>query len=281
MDKKEKKPGKGLKIFAVLLLILSLGLIGSGVYLLYMDNNKKEEIQEKPVEKEPEIVEEELDITSEEVVGLFNQLQLERITDSLVGEGVRDYYFSKEEINDDLKLFLALVNMGKVSNYKAGSTDVVEISVEDVETEIVALFNETRTDATYKDLNLGNGVEAKFNTETKKYTLSSVLNSVVEQSKYYGELFSAKKVGDEVILTIKTYYASYEDIDNNAATPSVFNLYKDSTKSEKISEVESGYQALPKIKDTNIDETKFQDYQFTFKLVDNEYKFIAFQKVVK
>lgn len=281
MDKKEKKPGKGLKIFAVLLLIISLGLIGSGVYLLYMDNNKKKEIQEKPVEKEPEIVEEDLDITSEEVIGLFNQLQVERITDSLVGEEVRDYYFSKEEINDDLKLFLALVNMGKVSNYKAGSTDVVEISVEDVETEIVALFNETRTDATYKDLNLGNGVEAKFNTETKKYTLSSVLNSVVEQSKYYGELFSAKKVGDEVILTIKTYYASYEDVDNNAATPSVFILYKDSTKSEKISEVESGYSTLPKIKDTNIDETKFQDYQFTFKSIDNGYKFISFQKVAE
>lgn len=281
MDKKEKKPGKGLKIFAVLLLILSLGFIGSGVYLLYKDNNKKEEVKEEVVEKEPEVIEEDLDITSEEVIGLFNKLQIERITDSLVGEEVKDYYFEKEVINDDLKLFLALVNTGKVGSYQAGSTDVVEIDVKDVETEVLSLFEEARTDAAYKDLNLGNGVEAKFNAETKKYTLSSALNSVVDQSKYYGELYSAKKVGDEITLTVKTYYASYEDIDNNAATPSVFNLYKDSTKSEKISEVEGGYEALPKIKDTNIDEAKFQDYQFTFKKADDIYKFMSFQKVTE
>ena len=40
MDKSEKKSGKGLKVLAVLLLIISFGLIGSGVYLKFMNDNK-------------------------------------------------------------------------------------------------------------------------------------------------------------------------------------------------------------------------------------------------
>ncbi|MGN0973679.1 MAG: hypothetical protein ACI4OT_02935 [Bacilli bacterium] len=280
MNKSEKKSGKGLKVLAVLLLIISLCLIGSGVYLKFMNDNKKEEPKEEVIE-EPIITEEELDIDSDEVVSLFNLLQLNNITNPVVSSDIKDYYFTKNDINDDLKLYLGISTLDKVVNFDVNSTTPIEIEVKDIEDNILKIFDSERTDKTYKDFTLNNSLVAKYNSETNKYSIEVSNTEVTDKSQYYGEVVSAKKEGDIITLVIRTYYASYEDIDNNPETPSVFNLYKDSTKSEKISEIAEGYTELPKIKDTSIDENKFQDYEFIFTSSTDGYKLTSFNKVTK
>lgn len=280
MDKSEKKSGKGLKVLAVLLLIISFGLIGSGVYLKFMNDNKKEEPKEEAIEK-PIITEEELDIESDEVVGLFNLLQLNNITNPMVSTDIKDYYFTQKDINDDLKLYLGISTLDKVVNFDVTSNTPIEIEVKEIEDNILKIFDSKREDKTYKDLTLNNSLVAKYKSETNKYSIEVSNTEVTDKSQYYGEVVSANKEGDIITLVIRTYYASYEDIDNNPDTPSVFNLYKDSTKSEKISEIVEGYTELPKIKDLSIEENKFQDYKFIFTSSNDGYKLTSFNKVTK
>lgn len=280
MDKSEKKSGKGLKVLAVLLLIISFGLIGSGLYLKFMNDNKKEEPKEEVIE-EPIITEEELDIDSDEVVSLVNLLQLTNITNPMVSTDIKDYYFTQNDINDDLKLYLGISTLDKVVNFDVNSTTPIEIEVKEIEDNILKIFDSEREDKTYKDITLNDSLVAKYNGETNKYSIEVSNTEVTDKSQYYGEVVSAKKEGDIITLVIRTYYASYEDIDNNPETPSVFNLYKDSTKSEKISEIAEGYTELPKIKDTSIDENKFQDYEFIFTSSVDGYKLTSFNKVTK
>lgn len=280
MDKSEKKSGKGLKVLAVLLLIISFGLIGSGVYLKFMNDNKKEEPKEEVIE-EPTITEEELDIESDEVVGLFNLLQLNNITNPMVSTDIKDYYFTQKDINDDLKLYLGISTLDKVVNFDVTSNTPIEIEVKEIEDNILKIFDSEREDKTYKDLTLNNSLVAKYKSETNKYSIEVSNTEVTDKSQYYGEVVSANKEGDIITLVIRTYYASYEDIDNNPNTPSVFNLYKDSTKSEKISEIAEGYTELPKIKDLSIEENKFQDYKFIFTSSNDGYKLTSFNKVTK
>lgn len=280
MDKSEKKSGKGLKVLAVLLLIISFGLIGSGVYLKFMNDNKKEEPKEEVIE-EPIITEEELDIESDEVVGLFNLLQLNNITNPMVSTDIKDYYFTQKDINDDLKLFLGISTLDKVVNFDVTSNTPIEIEVKEIEDNILKIFDSEREDKTYKDLTLNNSLVAKYKSETNKYSIEVSNTEVTDKSQYYGEVVSANKEGDIITLVIRTYYASYEDIDNNPNTPSVFNLYKDSTKSEKISEIVEGYTELPKIKDLSIEENKFKDYKFIFTSSNDGYKLTSFNKVTK
>lgn len=280
MDKSEKKSGKGLKVLAVLLLIISFGLIGSGVYLKFMNDNKKEEPKEEAIEK-PIITEEELDIESDEVVSLFNLLQLNNITNPMVSTDIKDYYFTQKDINDDLKLFLGIATLDKVVNFDVTSNTPIEIEVKEIEDNILKIFDSEREDKTYKDLTLNNSLVAKYKSETNKYSIEVSNTEVTDKSQYYGEVVSANKEGDITTLVIRTYYASYEDIDNNPNTPSVFNLYKDSTKSEKISEIAEGYTELPKIKDLSIEENKFQDYKFIFTSSNDGYKLTSFNKVTK
>lgn len=280
MDKSEKKSGKGLKVLAVLLLIISFGLIGSGVYLKFMNDNKKEEPKEEAIEK-PTITEEELDIESDEVVSLFNLLQLNNITNPMVSTDIKDYYFTQKDINDDLKLFLGIATLDKVVNFDVTSNTPIEIEVKEIEDNILKIFDSEREDKTYKDLTLNNSLVAKYNGETNKYSIEVSNTEVTDKSQYYGEVVSANKEGDIITIVIRTYYASYEDIDNNPNTPSVFNLYKDSTKNEKISDKAEGYTELPKLKDISIDENKFQDYKFIFTSSTNGYKLTSFNKVTK
>lgn len=280
MDKSEKKSGKGLKVLAVLLLIISFGLIGSGVYLKFMNDNKKEEPKEEVID-EPIITEEELDIESDEVVSLFNLLQLNNITNPMVSTDIKDYYFTKNDINDDLKLYLGISTLDKVVNFDVTSNTPIEIEVKEIEDNILKIFDSEREDKTYKDLTLNNSLVAKYKSETNKYSIEVSNTEVTDKSQYYGEVVSANKEGDIITLVIRTYYASYEDIDNNPNTPSVFNLYKDSTKSEKISEIVEGYTELPKIKDLSIEENKFQDYKFIFTSSNDGYKLTSFNKVTK
>lgn len=280
MDKSEKKSGKGLKVLAVLLLIISFGLIGSGVYLKFMNDNKKEEPKEEAIE-EPIITEEELDIESDEVVSLFNLLQLNNITNPMVSTDIKDYYFTKNDINDDLKLYLGISTLDKVVNFDVTSNTPIEIEVKEIEDNILKIFDSEREDKTYKDLTLNNSLVAKYKSETNKYSIEVSNTEVTDKSQYYGEVISANKEGDIITLVIRTYYASYEDIDNNPNTPSVFNLYKDSTKSEKISEIVEGYTELPKIKDLSIEENKFKDYKFIFTSSNDGYKLTSFNKVTK
>lgn len=280
MDKSEKKSGKGLKVLAVLLLIISFGLIGSGVYLKFMNDNKKEEPKEEAIEK-PIITEEELDIESDEVVSLFNLLQLNNITNPMVSTDIKDYYFTKNDINDDLKLYLGISTLNKVVNFDVTSNTPIEIEVKEIEDNILKIFDSEREDKTYKDLTLNNSLVAKYKSETNKYSIEVSNTEVTDKSQYYGEVVTANKEGDIITLVIRTYYASYEDIDNNPNTPSVFNLYKDSTKSEKISEIVEGYTELPKIKDLSIEENKFQDYKFIFTSSNDGYKLTSFNKVTK
>lgn len=280
MDKSEKKSGKGLKVLAVLLLIISFGLIGSGVYLKFMNDNKKEEPKEEAIEK-PIITEEELDIESDEVVSLFNLLQLNNITNPMVSTDIKDYYFTQKDINDDLKLFLGISTLDKVVNFDVTSNTPIEIEVKEIEDNILKIFDSEREDKTYKDLTLNNSLVAKYKSETNKYSIEVSNTEVTDKSQYYGEVVSANKEGDLITLVIRTYYASYEDIDNNPNTPSVFNLYKDSTKNEKISDKAEGYTELPKLKDISIDENKFQDYKFIFNSSTDGYKLTSFNKVTK
>lgn len=280
MDKSEKKSGKGLKVLAVLLLIISFGLIGSGVYLKFMNDNKKEEPKEEAIEK-PIITEEELDIESDEVVSLFNLLQLNNITNPMVSTDIKDYYFTQKDINDDLKLYLGISTLNKVVNFDVTSNTPIEIEVKEIEDNILKIFDSEREDKTYKDLTLNNSLVAKYKSETNKYSIEVSNTEVTDKSQYYGEVVSANKEGDIITLVIRTYYASYEDIDNNPNTPSVFNLYKDSTKSEKISEIAEGYTELPKIKALSIEENKFQDYKFIFTSSNDGYKLTSFNKVTK
>lgn len=280
MDKSEKKSGKGLKVLAVLLLIISFGLIGSGVYLKFMNDNKKEEPKEEVID-EPIITEEELDIESDEVVSLFNLLQLNNITNPMVSTDIKDYYFTQKDINDDLKLYLGISTLDKVVNFNVTSNTPIEIEVKEIEDNILKIFDSEREDKTYKDLTLNNSLVAKYKSETNKYSIEVSNTEVTDKSQYYGEVVSANKEGNIITIVIRTYYASYEDIDNNPNTPSVFNLYKDSTKSEKISEIVEGYTELPKIKDLSIEENKFQDYKFIFTSSNDGYKLTSFNKVTK
>lgn len=280
MDKSEKKSGKGLKVLAVLLLIISFGLIGSGLYLKFMNDNKKEEPKEEVID-EPIITEEELDIESDEVVGLFNLLQLNNITNPMVSTDIKDYYFTQNDINDDLKLYLGISTLDKVVNFDVTSNTPIEIEVKEIEDNILKIFDSEREEKTYKDLTLNNSLVAKYNSETNKYSIEVSNTEVTDKSQYYGEVVFANKEGDIITIVIRTYYASYEDIDNNPDTPSVFNLYKDSTKSEKISEIVEGYTELPKIKDLSIEANKFQDYDFIFTSFDDGYKLTSFNKVTK
>lgn len=270
MANKEKKQssGKGLKLFAVLLLIVSLGLIGYGVYTLstieiVSDINEEEEtVDENAVE--------ELDIKSDDVVHLFNQLSINGISAPGVDDSVKDFYYTKTEINDDLKLYLAFMSNDKVKNYKDGENIVIPVS--ELEETISLMFETARTDD-YKNMNLGKGLIATYDANAKSYTISSI-GEIPDESKYYGEITSATKEDGNIVITVNVYYASLEQGENNAA---VYKIYKDSNKKEALSE--ETYDALPEI--SKLSSENMDSYTFTYTSVDDVYKLSSFKKVTK
>lgn len=267
---KEKKTsnGKGLKIFAILLLIISFGCIGFGVYALL--NTTPVEDKAGEVDESTEGTVEELDVKSDEVINLYTQLAFNEISVYGVDDSVKDFYYTKKEINDDLKLFLSLITNEKVKNYKDGESVVVPTS--ELEETITSMFETARSDD-YKNMYLGQGLQATYDANAKNYTISSI-GDIKDDSKYYGEVTSATKEDSSIKLTITTYYASLEQGEDNKA---VYKLFKDSTKKDTLSE--ESYEALPEISKVTSD--KMDSYIFVFSAIDDGYKFTSFEKVVK
>lgn len=260
------KGGKGLKVFATLLLIISLGLIGAGVYLNMnakpKTDNKKETKKEETTKTEDVI----LDISSTEIKDLFEKLSFNDISVSEVDDSVKDFYQTKTDINDDLKLYLALMADEKVRNYEEGQE--VTIATADLETTINTLFESPRTDD-YKNMNLGMGKVATYDAASKSYSIS-ILGDIVDGSKYYGELYSAVKNGTTIRIIVQSYYASLEQGESETA----YKIYKDSKKETALSE--ETYQELPGI--STLDAKNLDSYEFTFTETDGTYRFTSFQK---
>ena len=265
---KSSNNGKGLKVFATLLLLIALGCIGAGVYL-YMNQETVQEPVEEEVETpaEPESIE--LDIASQEVVTLFAELAFNEISLPGADDTIKDFYEVKTEVNDDLKLYLALMANDKVKNFEAGQT--VSVPTSELEQSITNMFEAPRAED-YKNMNLGEGKVATFDANANAYTISLV-GEIPDDSKYHGELYSAVKSDNKIIITVKVYYASLEQGDNGP----VYKVYTNSKKEKAVSE--EAYKELPAVSSLTVDD--LDTYEFEFSQIDESYKLTSFKKVEK
>lgn len=263
---KEKKKRN---IGSIILLIIAIGLIGVGSYLMYTDKLK---VTEDDSESKNKIVEEKLDVKNEDVKNALSILQLENISNEYVGD-LKDFYYNNDSISDDLKLFLILYTFDDIEKVKAGEISELTITVDEIKTNSLNIFEKEIDEKNYKTISLADGLVANWNEDKKEYSIVKSGEEKPKDSRYYGELVSAIKFDNQIILTVKSFYASLE---SNGDGESIYVLYSNSDKQNKVSEKE--YEDIPKISDSNINKDSLGQYQFIFKDVKGKYKFDSFVK---
>ena len=257
---KEKKKGK----LSLILLILSLLLIGIGGYLMYSDKLQTKKINKS---EKPEIEQEKLDINSDDIKELISVIQLNSISNEYVGE-LKDYYYKHDSINDDLVLFLAIYRFEDVDKVIKGELSECVLTEEMVKDKVSEIYEQEVDAKSYKTVSLADGFIANWNEEKREFTVEKATDSNSEKSRYYGEVVEAIKFDDQIILTVNSYYASFEE--------GKYTLYSDSSKLGKVSEKK--YDNIPNVSDSDIKQDHLAQYQFIFDNIDGNYKFNSYIK---
>ena len=261
-------------------------LAALGYYYFYMDKDTEVKKEKKPTE-------EKLDVDSEEIENLFDEVNLFEIDP--LASGYYYAYFTKgdsfevKDLSNDLIGFIALKNIlddfddldEADSKYASRGNDkypngFLEVPKDDVNDAILEIFG---TSVDYQDgdivsmEDIDQFIAFKYDLDNETYIKELTNEDEADTYKpmYDHKIIEAVKKNKTLTITVKV---AYFEFDND-----MVNVYKNHLKETSIDSYDftSANENEELIKDTYLD--KLDTYKYTFKQKDNEYYFSKVEKV--